>query len=264
MSFGTIIVWALDTRRVAQTRDYRAFEQITPAPDDGFDHLDLAAYAIPDPAGSVVLLDVAQSAPTTAASPTPPGVPAGHPGVRSPAPTASTTTPSGPGIAGAPPSLTGVPPASPRAHAAPTTGVHDFVLSHVAPRSPRSPPPTPAGVHAASPVVAGLDYSLDYSHDDDDDHTEPPYPAPLLGSQPAPANLTDRAVNTLAHESRQTLGMDAHGMTRAGRATRPPSRLGARAPVAPVPPAPTTSPSTQPLPTPPPATSLTALPSLRG
>jgi hypothetical protein len=52
-----------------------------------------------------------------------------------------------------------------RAPAAPTTGVHDFVFSHVAPRFPRSPPPTTAGVHAASPVVDGLDYS----HDDDDD-----------------------------------------------------------------------------------------------
>ena len=61
MSFGTIIVWALDTRRVAQTRDYRAFEQTTPAPDDGFDHLDPAAYAAPDPGASVVLLDAALS-----------------------------------------------------------------------------------------------------------------------------------------------------------------------------------------------------------
>jgi hypothetical protein len=115
-------------------------------------------------------------------------------------------------------------------------------------------------VHAASPALDGLDYSLpDDVDDDDDEHAEPPHPAPLLGSQPAPANLTDRAVNTLAHESRQTLGMDAHGTTRAGRVTRPPSRLGARAPVAPVPPAPTTSPTMQPLPTLPPAVSLTAL-----
>ncbi len=283
VSFGTIIIWTLDTHRVVQTRDYRAFEHLTPSPDEPFDHLDPAHAHLdlghPSPSASAT---VADSGVTTVVLSTPT---APCPGLGVPAASARPETTPSPT-----PFPTSAPTSAPAtAHHASVAGVHSSYLHHASPapsagvqNSPGLPSPPAPGVpkhgrHAAKLArraarVAARD-EQDRSppapdtpppaaDDDDDADDDDQAPAPLLDNRAAPDNLSNRAIMTLAHETRQVRGMAEHTVTRTGRLPRVPSRLGfpATAPrpaVAPQSAEPPGEPPTAPQPPPPPTLPVT-------
>ncbi len=79
-----------------------------------------------------------------------------------------------------------------------------------------SPPPQAAPDSPSSPTP-----DVDDMNDPDGEA-----PAPLLDNRAAPDGLSNRAIMTLAHETRQALGITEPTATRSGRQPRVPSRLG--------------------------------------
>ena len=268
VTFGTIIVWTLDTRRVVQTRDYRAFEHLTPSPDEPFDHLD-PAHAQLDLGHRPASASDADSGVTTVVISTPApeaGVPAasGTTQLTNSAPPTTQHRAPAPGAGVHDAHRAGVhnsgvhnnnvpeavPEAVPQASSSPFAGVHDNSPGLPSPpssaaRVPTPAPPNPkAGSHAAKlarraervaarakedspPHQAAPDSPSSPTPDVDDENAlDGEAPAPLLDNCAAPDGLSHRAIMTLAHETRQALGMTEPTATRFGRQPRVPSRLG--------------------------------------
>ena len=245
VTFGTIIVWTLDTRRVVQTRDYRAFEHLTPYPDEPFDHLDPAhaqlelghlppASASNSDSGvtTVVISTPAPEAGVPAASGTTPLTNSAPPTTqhRAPAPGAGVHDAQRAGVHNSGVHNNDVPVVAPQASSSPSAGVHDNSPGLPSPPSSaaRVPPPAPpkpkAGSHAAklarraervaarakedSPPHQAAPDSPSTPTPDVDDESDPDgeAPAPLLDNRAAPDGLSNRAIMTLAHETQWFAG----------------------------------------------------------
>jgi hypothetical protein len=159
VSFGTIIVWTLDTHRVVQTRDYRSFEHLTPSPDEPFDHLDPAHAHLDLGHQPPVSATAADSGVTTVviSTPTMLALEAGVPAASARSGTTQSPTPV-PSTAqyGAPAPVAGVHNSDvprPQLSPAPSAGVHNNSELTVQ-GSPGLPPP-PASAVRPTPPKAG-------------------------------------------------------------------------------------------------------------